>query len=64
LGATVSELTVSSSLLFAAYFSWRFALSEGQGRPDKRHANIDTDQTAAFLAVYRPDASKLIFLKS
>jgi len=46
---------------FAGLPSWQFALSEGRGRPDKRHVNIDTDRIAAFLGEYRPDASKLIF---
>jgi hypothetical protein len=50
-------------LQFAALLFWQFALSEDQGKSGKRRANIDTDRTAAYLAEYRPDASKLIVLK-
>jgi hypothetical protein len=59
-----SVLTAYIFWRFAGLPSWQFALSEGRGRPDKRHVNIDTNQTAASLAEYRPDASLLIFLMS
>jgi hypothetical protein len=51
-------------LQFAAQLFLLFALSEVQDTIHKRHADIDTDQTAASLAEYRPDASQLIVLKS
>ena len=63
LDAIFSELTTEIFSKFAVLLSWPFALSEGQGKSGKCRANIDTDRTAAYLAEYRPDASKLIVLK-
>jgi hypothetical protein len=66
----ISELDVIFSvsttyifLQFAAKLFLLFALSEVQDTIHKRHADIDTDQTAASLAEYRPYASRLIVLK-
>jgi hypothetical protein len=64
LDAIFSELTAYIILLFAVLLFSQFALSEGQGKPDKRHANIDTDQTVAYLVECHSDASRLIVLKS
>jgi hypothetical protein len=58
-----SELTAYIILLFAAQLFLLFASSEVRDTIHKRHADIDTDQTAAYLAEYRPDVSRLIFLR-
>jgi hypothetical protein len=41
---------------------WQFALSEAQGKLDKRPANICIFQTAASLGEHRPCVSLMIFL--
>jgi hypothetical protein len=62
LDAFFSELTAYIILLFAAQLFLPFGLSEVQDTIHKRHADIDTDQTAAYLAEYRSYALKLISL--
>ena len=60
--AIFSESTAYIFLQFAALLCWLFALSEDQGTTHKCHADIDTDQTAAYLVEYRPCALMLIAL--
>ena len=61
--AIFSVATAYIFLQFAALLFWQFALSEDQGTTHKCHADIDTDQTAAYLVECLPDSSKLIFLE-